>query len=95
MIYIATIKFKVNVTWANSLKDRRQVAQKVRDWIKTKYNASVKLIYGEHTRHFELYVCMVSDDRDYLQNVLDEILAWLEEETGLDVQCEYDVESWN
>lgn len=95
MVYIATAKFKVNVAWANSLKDRRQVAQKVRDWLKSNYNASVKLIYEEHIRRFELYVCIVSDDRDYLQNVIEEILAWLDEKAGLDVLCEYDVESWN
>lgn len=94
MIYIATAKFKVNVSWANSLKDRRQVAQKVRDWLKSNYNVSVKLIYGENIRHFDLYICMVSDDRDYLQNVLDKILAWLDEQAGLNILCEYDVESW-
>jgi uncharacterized protein YlxP (DUF503 family) len=95
MIYIASAKFRVNVTWANSLKDRRQVAQKARDWIKSKYNVSVKLIYEDHMRRFELYTCMVSDDGDYLHSVIDEILAWLDEDASLDVSCEYDVESWN
>lgn len=95
MVYIATAKFKVTVSWANSLKDRRQVAQKVRDLLKSKYNASVKLMYDAHIRHFEIYVCSVSDDRDYLQNIIHEILAWLDEEAGLDVLCEYDVEYWD
>ena len=48
MIYIASAKFRVNVTWANSIKDRRQVAQKVRDWIKSKYNVSELIGAGHH-----------------------------------------------
>ena len=94
MIYIASAKFRVTVTWANSLKDRRQVAQKVRDWIKSKYNVSVKLIYEDHMRRFELYICMVSEDVDYSHAVIDEIQAWLDEDASLDVSCEYDVDSW-
>jgi uncharacterized protein YlxP (DUF503 family) len=94
MIYIASAKFRVNVTWANSIKDRRQVAQKVRDWIKSKYNVSVKLIYEDHMRLFELYICLVSDDVDYSHAVIDEIQAWLDEDASLDVSCEYDVDSW-
>lgn len=45
-------------------------------------------------RRFELYICMVSDDGDYLHSMIDEILAWLDEDASLDVSCEYDVDSW-
>lgn len=91
MVYIGRAKYKVNLIHANSLKDRRKVAQRVRDFLKSKYNASIKLIYEEHIRHFEVYVCLVSDDRDYLHLVIDEIHAWLDEDASLVASCEYDV----
>ncbi len=36
MLYIAYMKFSNRMSWARSLKDRRQVAQRARDQVKTK-----------------------------------------------------------
>lgn len=94
MLYIAYMKFSNRMSWARSLKDRRQVAQRARDQVKTKYNASVKLKYGENINCFDLYIVMLADDRDYLLKNGDEIDTYLQNVLSLAVEAEVDIEAW-
>lgn len=94
MVYIGYFKFSLSVPWANSLKDRRQLAQKCRDKVKTTYNATVKLNYGDDIRRFDLYVCMLAEDRDYLSKSAGQIESFFDENLSLIVSSEVDIESW-
>ena len=47
IMYNGVAVFKLRVEWQCTLKERRQISQKVRDHIKNQFNASVKLDYEE------------------------------------------------
>lgn len=94
MVQIGYIKLNLSANWINSLKDRRQVAQKLRDKIKNDFNASVKLIYPESIRTFELYIVLLSDTSDYIFQVSDQIEATAQTHYDLNVMMEVDVNQW-
>lgn len=94
MVQIGYIKLNLSANWINSLKDRRQVAQKLRDKIKNDFNASVKLIYPESIRTFELYIVLLSDASDYIYQVSDQIEATAQTQFDLNVTMEVDVDRW-
>ena len=94
MVYIGYFKFSLTVPWANSLKDRRQIAQKCRDKVKASYNASVKLDYGDDIRRFDLYVSLLAEDKDYLSKCAAQIEGLFDEKLSLGVSSEVDIESW-
>ena len=94
MVQIGYIKLNLSANWINSLKDRRQVAQKLRDKIKNDFNASVKLIYPESIRTFELYIVLLSDTSDYIFQVSDQIEATAQTHFDLNVTMEVDVNQW-
>ena len=94
MVQIGYIKLNLSANWINSLKDRRQVAQKLRDKIKNDFNASVKLIYPESIRTFELYIVLLSDTSDYIFQVSDQIEATAQTHYDLNVTMEVDVIQW-
>ena len=94
MVQIGYIKLNLSANWINSLKDRRQVAQKLRDKIKNDFNASVKLIYPESIRTFELYIVLLSDTSDYIFQVSDQIEATAQTHFDLNVTMEVDVIQW-
>jgi uncharacterized protein YlxP (DUF503 family) len=94
VVQIGYIKLNLSANWINSLKDRRQVAQKLRDKIKNDFNASVKLIYPESIRTFELYIVLLSDASDYIYQVSDQIEATAQTQFDLNVTMEVDVDRW-
>ena len=94
MVQIGYIKLILSANWINSLKDRRQVAQKLRDKIKNDFNASVKLIYSESIRTFELYIVLLSDTSDYIFQVSDQIEATAQTHFDLNVTMEVDANQW-
>lgn len=70
------------------------MAQKLRDKIKNDFNASVKLIYPESIRTFELYIVLLSDASDYIYQVSDQIEATAQTQFDLNVTMEVDVDRW-
>lgn len=70
------------------------MAQKLRDKIKNDFNTSVKLIYPESIRTFELYIILLSDTPDYIYQVSDLIEASAQTNFDLNVTMEVDVDRW-
>ena len=91
---ILYLKLNIALSVCGSLKERRAVAQRLRDQLKNQFNASVKLEYLEQQSCFTLYICALGSDRDYLENLADSIHQRAEVLAEEQINAVYDVEEW-
>lgn len=94
MIYIARLKIIFILTWKCNLKERRKVAQRIRDVFKGKYNATVKLNYSKISNQFECYIVMLGETRSYLYQQVDSMEEILDVISEVRYDIELDVEQW-
>lgn len=94
MISVMSMEILVTLDKKSSLKERRSVAQKLRDRIKNDFNVSAKIDYLEHRSQFRLMVVMLGESEDYLEEELDKMAEWIENITGEEPRMSYQIEGW-
>lgn len=94
MISLMTVEILVTLDKKTNLKDRRAVAQKLRDRIKTDFNVSAKIDYLEHRSQFRLMIAMLGESEDYLEEELDKMAEWIERVIGEEPRMAYQIEGW-
>lgn len=92
IMYNGVAVFKLRVEWQCTLKERRQVSQKVRDHIKNQFNASVKLDYEEDAQIFYCVVSLLGESDNYIDNQLRYIEDYLEMLGEITYTCEVSID---
>ena len=73
-LWVAVMRIHIAIPGARSLKDRRQVVRSLRDRIVSRFNVACSDVSGsESWCRAALGLAAVSNDRAYLQGLLDEI----------------------
>ena len=91
---ILYLPLNIALSSCGSLKERRAVAQRLRDQLKNQFNVTVKLDYLEAQSSFILYLCAIGGSRDYLEHLADDIHIKAESITEEQINAVYDVETW-
>ncbi|HEY5604227.1 MAG TPA: DUF503 domain-containing protein [Gammaproteobacteria bacterium] len=77
-LYIVLISFEVLIEGANSLKVKRSVINRVRDRIRSRYNASVaEIAYLDKWQRAAMGVVMICNEKQKLQKDVDTLQAML------------------
>lgn len=91
-IYIALISFELTISGAASLKAKRSVVNRVRDRIRSRFNASIAEVgYLDKWQRAAMAITLVSNQKSKLQKDVDTIELALLEITDMTVN-RYNVE---
>lgn len=91
---ILYMQLNIVLSACGSLKERRAVAQRLRDQLKNQFNVSVKLEYHELRSCFSIYICAIGSDKDYLENLAESLHLKAEALTEEQIDAVYDIENW-
>jgi hypothetical protein len=82
-LWVAVMHFDIAIPGARSLKDRRQVVKSLRDRIISRFNVACADVSGsESWGRASLGLSAVSNDRAFLQSLLDEIERYAQNDPG-------------
>ncbi|HEY5604811.1 MAG TPA: DUF503 domain-containing protein [Gammaproteobacteria bacterium] len=85
-LYIVLISFEVLIEGANSLKVKRSVINRIKDRIRSRYNASVaEIAYLDKWQRAAMGVVMISNEKQKLQKDVDTLQAMLAGFTDLTI----------
>ncbi|MGD8559805.1 MAG: DUF503 domain-containing protein [Gammaproteobacteria bacterium] len=91
-IYIVLITFEVMVGGSASLKAKRSIVNRIKDRIRTRFNASVAEVgYLDKWQRSALGITMISNQKTKLQKDIDAIETTLREITDMSL-CDFVVE---
>lgn len=92
-LWVAVMRLHLAIPGARSLKDRRQVVKSLRGRIASRFNVACADVSGsESWTRAVLGLAAVSNDRAYLQGLLDEIERYARNDPGALIgSCEKDV----
>ncbi len=93
-IYILYLKINIRLGWQCSIKERRKHAQSLRDHMKTKFNATVKIVYSENNDTFDLYCVLLGESSSYLENIIEKVHLLMEKNGELIYSLECEIELW-
>lgn len=79
-MHVGEMRLVLRVPGAQSLKDKRQVVQKIRDRVRARFDVAIGEVENldEH-RQIVLGVAVVGDDGQVLRSVLDKITRYIED----------------
>lgn len=76
---IGACKIDFIIPRGTSLKDKRQVIQKIKDKVKNKFNVSIAEVANqEFWQKATLGISLVSDDGGYVRTLLDKIINFID-----------------
>lgn len=85
-MHILLIQLSLQIPYANSLKDKRRQIKSLKDRLRKRFNVSVAETGALDTwRQAEMGVCMISNDRAYLEQQFSLIEALVLEYTELEL----------
>ncbi len=80
-MYVSSTKLTFNIPHAASLKDKRQVRRSVIDKARHRFNASIAEVGTQEAhRTLTIGIAVVSGEAAHAQNMLDEIIRFIEEQ---------------
>ena len=83
---IATLKLKLYIPWATSLKDKRMVVKSLCAKLRAKFGVSVAEVEElEVHRTAVLGVAYVGNSRAQLDSVMDHLLDWIENSSNAEI----------
>lgn len=91
---VMCVEIIVTLDKNTNLKERRAMAQKLRDQLKNSFNASVKIHYLEHRSQFCLMVVMIGESEDYLEDQLDQLAERIEVLIEEEPRMTYQIDGW-
>ena len=85
-MHVLLIKIMLQIPYANSLKDKRSQVKSLKDRLSNRFNASIAET-GEldNWRQAEMGVCMIGNDRSYLDKQYSLVEAMVLEYTNLEL----------
>lgn len=85
-MHVLLIKFTLQIPLAQSLKDKRSQVKSLKDKLGNRFNASVSEIGAlDNWRQAEMGVCIISNDRSYLDKQYSLVEALVLEYTELEL----------
>lgn len=72
-MFLGCIKFEIFIPYCQSLKEKRQVLESIKQKIRNKFNVSVAEKYSEKWQHCELSLALVNYDKDYIHRVFQQL----------------------
>ena len=91
-IYVALISFEIIISGSASLKAKRSVINRVKDRIRSRYNASIAEIgYLDKWQRAALGITLISNQKSKLQKDIDTIETTLRDITDMSIS-NYNVE---
>ena len=88
MMRIGILQFSLNIRWARSLKDKRQVVKSLKDRLRNRFNVSVAEIEDQDLpQTATLGIVMAGNDGRYINGALDKILNLLREYPDADLEA--------
>jgi uncharacterized protein YlxP (DUF503 family) len=85
-IYIALISFELTISGSESLKAKRSIVNRVRDRIRSRFNASIAEVgYLDKWQRAAMAVTLVSNQKSKLQKDIDAIESVLREITDMSI----------
>lgn len=89
---VGVLTLEIQIPWAQSLKDKRAILQKIRDRLRSRFNVAVaELDHQDLWQQATIGVAAISGSKPLLEEVLRRVLAESEKVLGDDV-CDYSVE---
>jgi uncharacterized protein YlxP (DUF503 family) len=83
-MHVLLVKLRLQVPHARSLKDKRSQIKSLKDRLGNRFNASVAEIGAlDNWQHAEMGVCMIGNDRPYLDKQYSLVEAMVLEYTDL------------
>ena len=88
-MYVESVKLTFYIPQAASLKDKRQVCRSLVDKTRQRFNASVAEVGTQDVRQtLTIRVAVVSGELSHAQNMLDEIVWYMEKHADADLTSE-------
>jgi len=85
-MHVLLIKFTLKIPFARSLKDKRSQIKSLKDRLSNRFNASIAEIDGLDNRQQAIMgVCMISNDKSYLDKQYSLVEAMVLEYTELEL----------
>lgn len=85
-MHVLLIKLTLQIPYARSLKDKRRQVKSLKDRLGNRFNASVAEIGAlDIWQHAEMAVCMIGNDRSYLDKQYSLMEALVLEYTDLEL----------
>lgn len=94
MIHVLYLKLSAALPKMSGIKERRAVAQRLRDQLKNGFNCSAKIDYHENGNSFTIFVCSLGESEDYLERLAENMQEKAEVLVAEAIGCEYDIEPW-
>lgn len=89
---VGVLTLEIQIPWAQSLKDKRAILQKIRDRLRSRFNVAVaELDHQDLWQQATIGVAAISGSKPLLEEVLRRVLAESEKVLGDDVS-DYSVE---
>ena len=87
-MYTLSAKLTFYISYATSLKDKRQVCRSLIDKARHKFNASIAEVDTQDAHQtLTVGVAVVSGDAGHAQNSIEEIIRFMEENTDAELTC--------
>lgn len=95
-MFIGIIKIEIFISYAQSLKEKRQVIKKIVDNVRNKFSVSVAEVdKGDLWQRSTIGISLVSGDKRFLESLLDKIVYYIE--TNFDctiIDTDKEIISW-
>jgi uncharacterized protein YlxP (DUF503 family) len=85
-MHISLLTMELLIPWSHSLKDRRSAVRRLKDRLRSRFNASVaEVAYQDKWQRATLAVCIVDSDRRKLEATMGRVRQLVEETHDLQV----------
>ena len=82
-MFVAVITVELQIPMAQSLKDKRSIIRSLSDKCKNKFNVAVAEVDNKDLwKNAKLGIATVTDDRRYLEKIIDKIIKFIEDFPG-------------
>lgn len=84
--FITLLSIELLIPYAQSLKDKRSAVLRLKDRVRSKFNASVaEVAFQDKWQRAVLAVCMVGSDKRKLESDTDRLRQLCDEEMGIEI----------
>lgn len=85
-MYVISAKLTIQIPWASSLKDKRQIKRSLTDKIRQKFNISIAEVATQDIlQTLTLGIATVSGEYSHAQEVIDKAIQYIESITDAEI----------
>jgi uncharacterized protein YlxP (DUF503 family) len=78
-LFVSLLTIELLIPWAQSLKDRRSAVRGLKDRLRSRFNASVTIVYQDRWQQATIAVCIVDSDKQRLESAMTRVRQLTEE----------------